>query len=50
MNPSKATHIARKLAMALMALAAVTLSSCDSLIYDYEGDCDPHYKVRFRFD
>ena len=33
-----------------MVFAAMTLGSCDSLIYDYEGDCDPHYKVRFRFD
>ncbi len=32
------------------ALAATALTSCDSFIYDDEGDCDPHYKVRFRYD
>lgn len=31
-------------------LAAPALTSCDSFIYDDEGDCDPHYKVRFRYD
>lgn len=50
MNLSKAKHIARRIALALMAVIAVGLTSCDSFIYDYEGDCDPHYKVRFRFD
>ncbi|MCM1355357.1 MAG: FimB/Mfa2 family fimbrial subunit [Staphylococcus sp.] len=39
-----ATHI-----IALL-LAALTFSSCDDLIYQYEGDCDPHYKARFVFD
>ena len=39
----KANHIARRFAAAIMAFAAMTLGSCDSLIYDYEGDCDPHY-------
>lgn len=37
----------RRIALALIPLLA--LSSCDSLIYDYEGDCDPHYKARFVF-
>lgn len=50
MNRSKVTHIARKFTVALMAVVAMGLNSCDSFIYDYEGDCDPHYKVRFRFD
>lgn len=36
------------LIIALMASAA-TLCSCNSVIYDDEGDCDPHYKVRFRY-
>jgi len=31
-------------------LAAATLSSCDSAIYDYEGDCEPHYRVNFVYD
>ena len=26
------------------------LASCDGMIYDEEGDCDPHYKVRFVYD
>ncbi len=26
------------------------LSSCDRVIYDYEGDCSVHYMVRFRYD
>lgn len=34
----------------LPVLAAVTLASCDGMIYDEEGDCDPHYKVRFVYD
>ncbi len=41
----------RKLAAAFAILTcAVTLTSCDGLLYEDEGDCDPHYKVRFRFD
>lgn len=31
----------------MMSLAALT--ACDSVIYDYEGDCDPYYKVRFKY-
>ena len=40
------------IAARLLALivAAITLSSCDKMIYQYEGDCDPHYKARFVFD
>ncbi len=26
------------------------LSSCDDVIYDYEGDCSVHYLVNFRYD
>lgn len=33
-----------------LIIAAVTLSSCDKMIYQYEGDCDPVYKARFVFD
>ncbi|MCM1076724.1 MAG: FimB/Mfa2 family fimbrial subunit [Bacteroides sp.] len=33
----------------LAALPLLALTGCDSLIYDYEGDCDPHYKARFVF-
>lgn len=37
---------------ALAAACALTLlaTGCDSVIYDYEGDCDPHHKVRFIYD
>lgn len=34
----------------LLFFAAASLTSCDSFIYDEEGDCDPYYKVRFRYD
>jgi len=33
-----------------VSLAAVTLPSCDSAIYDDEGDCEPHYRVNFVYD
>jgi hypothetical protein len=26
------------------------LSSCQGLVYDNEGDCDVHYRVKFRYD
>ncbi len=35
---------------AVCAAALFATASCNSLIYDYEGDCDPHYKARFVFD
>ncbi len=36
---------------ALMALGSVSLlSSCDSAIYDDEGDCTVHYRVTFTYD
>ena len=38
-----------RVAAALVAVAAVS-SSCDSAIYDYEGDCSVTYKMRFRYD
>lgn len=50
MNLSKAKNIARRVAMILSVALMPILTSCDSFIYEYEGDCDPHYKVRFRFD
>ena len=34
---------------ALFAMA-LTLTACDSMIYDHDDDCDPVYKVRFRYD
>lgn len=42
--------ILAQLAGCLSALLMLCLSSCDSMIYDDEGDCDPHYKVQFVFD
>ena len=32
-----------------MAAAMTALTSCDDFIYDYEGDCDPHYFVKFEY-
>lgn len=34
----------------MTVLSVVCLSSCDGMIYDYEGDCDPHWRVRFEYD
>lgn len=42
------TDIALRLVAPMMALA--TLTGCDGLIYDDEGDCDPYYKVQFIYD
>ncbi len=36
--------------MAAATLAIATLASCDSVIYDGQGDCDSHFYVRFKFD
>ncbi len=34
-----------------LALGCVALCSCDdSFVYDNEGDCSVHYKVRFKYD
>jgi len=33
-----------------ICLAAVSFTSCDNAIYDYEGDCEPHYRVNFVYD
>ena len=35
--------------LAVIAVAAVTLTSCSGMIYDDEGDCAPYYKVRFEY-
>lgn len=42
--------ISNILTKALCLLALTGATACNSLIYDYEGDCDPHYKARFVFD
>ncbi len=39
------------LLVALIAVLPLTiLSSCDSVIYDDEGDCSVHYRLKFRYD
>lgn len=43
--------IFQKLQIALSCLLVQAgLASCNSLIYDDQGDCDPYYKVRFVYD
>lgn len=42
------TDIALRLVTPLIALASLT--ACNGLIYDDEGDCDPYYKVKFVYD
>lgn len=45
------SYISRKGGLLLaLALAYMTVCSCDSVIYDDEGDCTPHYRVKFRYD
>lgn len=34
----------------LAVVAFMGLSSCSGMIFDDEGDCNPYYKVRFRYD
>ena len=44
-------HIIRRTARIAAGVCMLTgLASCDGMIYDGEGDCDPHYKVRFVYD
>ncbi len=43
-------HIRRNAIVAALLACGFALSSCDSAIYEQEGDCDPHYMVRFRYD
>lgn len=38
------------LALSVALMGALSLTSCDTVIYDDEGDCDIHYRLRFRFD
>lgn len=42
----KATQILAALAVLVSAL----LVSCDSFVYDYEGDCSVTYRIKFRYD
>ncbi len=49
-------HCFRHFSFRFAAIAAVwavvwaVFPSCDSFIYDDEGDCSVHYRVRFRYD
>ncbi len=36
--------------LSLLAIACFALCACDNAIYDYEGDCNAYYKVKFRYD
>ena len=45
----KETLTRRMAAVLIAAAAAVGLWSCEK-IYDYEGDCDPHWQVKFIYD
>lgn len=48
------TYIKRKALRVLMTAMAVlpfiAFVSCDSVIYDYEGDCSVSYRLKFRYD
>ena len=45
------TYISRYLAAAALVTASLlTLSSCDNVIFDEEGDCDVVYRLKFRYD
>ncbi len=35
---------------AAIIASTLTLTSCNGMIYDHDDDCDPVYKVRFRYD
>lgn len=46
-----ARWLMRRAALPVAASTLLTLLvGCDSVIYDYEGDCDPHHKVQFVYD
>lgn len=40
----------RGAALSLALLCGLLAASCDNAIYDDEGDCEPRYKVSFRYD
>lgn len=40
----------RVLMTAMVMLPLVASVSCDSMIYDYEGDCSVTYRLKFRYD
>lgn len=47
MKLKQSIRFIKRLALTVPFLA--TLCGCDSMIYNYEGDCDPEYKARFIF-
>lgn len=42
--------VGRRVTMSLALMCGLLGSSCDSSIYDDEGDCTAHYRVAFRYD
>lgn len=45
------THIKNIGTIAYVVLVALFLfTSCDNVIYEYEGDCDVTYRLKFRYD
>lgn len=44
------SDIFKLLSCLLLLPAAVMMTSCNDFIYDYQGDCDPYYKVKFVYD
>lgn len=47
---SKGKVVSTGLLLCLSAVLLMGLGSCDSVIYEYEGDCSTHFMVRFRYD
>lgn len=43
-------HKLRSALLAVLCSLALGLSSCDSFIYEDEGDCAPYYRVKFIYD
>lgn len=41
--------VSDRICVSLLAFGCL-LTSCDDAIYDYEGDCEPHYMVSFCYD
>ena len=41
-------NVAAKVCMASVCLLA--MSSCDSWLYEEEGDCSVYYRLKFRYD
>lgn len=48
--PLNISRAVRRAGLLLSLVFGMSLASCDDTIYDDEGDCDPRYKVSFRYD